>query len=156
MSVVFVVAPVVVAGWPILCGAVAGAAGALGYKILKSENCEDLRIDDVEDTSSVEVQLEGSRVIADQMKRDSRFSITNGDVTATFSRSIDGGCTVHVSGRDRTQEQLSEIGRQILGQVAQQYAYNKVVTELKTQGFSVTQESIAADQTIRIRVSKYV
>ena len=40
MSVVFVVTPMVVAGWPILCGAVAAAAASLGYKALEIEHTE--------------------------------------------------------------------------------------------------------------------
>ena len=153
MSVVFVVAPAVIAGWPLICGAVAGAAGTLGYKILKSAD-RDL-LDQAED-SSVEVQLAGSEVIADSMQRDSRFAITNGDITATFMRGADGSCSVHVAGKNRTQQELTEAGNQILGQITQQYAYNKVVTELKSQGFAITQEDVSADKSIRIRVSKYI
>ncbi|MHB1001347.1 MAG: DUF1257 domain-containing protein [Armatimonadota bacterium] len=153
MSVLFVVAPAVIVSWPILCGAVAGAASMLGYKVLSAKKesvCET-----VEDTSA-QVELEGSEVIAEAMKRDSEFAISNGDITAVFKRGVDGKCVVHVAGQGRTEDELSTIGQQILGQVTQQYAYNKVVTELKTQGFTIAQEDVSADQTIRLRVSKYV
>lgn len=151
MSVVFIVAPAVVASWPILCGAIAGAAAALGYKALDAGSLQNLETD-----TSVEVSLEGSEVIADAMKRESEFVITKGDVTARFQRAADGRCTVHVSGQNMTSQELSTVGRELIGRVTQQYAYNRVVSEMKKQGFTITSEEIAADQTIRVNVCKYV
>ena len=152
MSVVFVVAPAVVASWPLLCGAVAGAAAVLGYKALSAgETLMDEKVD-----RSVEVSLEGSEVIADAMKRESEFVITNGDITARFSRAADGRCTVHVSGHNVSEEELSAAGRELVGQVTQQYAYNRVVSEMKKQGFTITSEEVGTDRTIRINVRKFV
>jgi hypothetical protein len=151
LSVVFIVAPAVVASWPILCGAIAGAAAALGYKALDCGSLQNLETD-----TSVEVSLEGSEVIADTMKRESEFVITKGDVTARFQRAADGRCTVHVSGQNMTNQELSTVGRELIGRVTQQYAYNRVVSEMKKQGFTITSEEIAADQTIRVNVCKYV
>ena len=153
MSVVFVVAPAVLASWPILCGAVAGAAAALGYKALSVEDslakCGKL-------DSWVDVSLEGSEIIADAMRRESEFIIAKDDVTATFRREADGRCTVHVGGVNKTEEELNRIGQELVGKVTQQYAYHKVVTEMKNQGFTVTNEEITADRTIRIQVQKFV
>ncbi len=156
MSVVFVVTPMVVAGWPLLCGAVAAAAGSLGYKALTREQkmCDT----DIEREAEccVEIPIEDSQVIADSMARESEFTIVKGDVKATFSRLADGRCTVHVSGKNHTDAELDSIGRELVGRVTQQYAYNRVVSELKAQGFSVTNEEVAKDQSIRIQVSRYV
>lgn len=152
MSVVFVVAPAVVASWPLLCSAVAGAAAVLGYKALSAgETLMDEKVD-----RSVEVSLEGSEVIADAMKRESEFVITKGDITARFSRAADGRCTVHVSGHNVSEEELSAAGRELVGQVTQQYAYNRVVSEMKKQGFTITSEEVGTDRTIRINVRKFV
>lgn len=153
MSVVFVVVPAVVASWPVLCGAIAGAAGVLGYKALNVG--KSLAVEKPSDTW-IEISLEGSEVVADAMKRESEFVIGKDDVTATFSRSADGRCTVHVSGLNKTSDELTAIGRELLNQVTQQYAYNRVVSEMKNQGFSITNEEITADRTIRVNVCKYV
>jgi hypothetical protein len=155
MSVVFVVVPAVVAGWPVLCGAIAGAAGALGYKALKTNN-ENLILDENPLGNSVEIPIEGSQIVAETMQRESKFVICKDDVTATFTREADGRCCVHVTAKNRSDQELQSIGKELVGRVTQQYAYNKVLTELKNQGFSVTNEEVANDQTIRIRVSKYV
>lgn len=153
MSVVFVVTPLVVAGWPLLCGAVAAAAGSLGYKALERKRVDEIEI---ETERWVEIRLEDSQVIAESMARESEFSIQRDGVTATFSRSADGCCMVHVSGENKTEAELNGIGQELIGRVTQQYAYNKVVTELKNQGFTVTNEEVTNDQAIRIHVSKYV
>lgn len=60
MSCMFVVVPAVVVGWPILCGAIAGAAGALGYKALQSgnESVQKIDVDPLENW--VEIPVDGS------------------------------------------------------------------------------------------------
>lgn len=157
MSVVFVVAPAVIVGWPILCGAVAAAAGALGYNSLKCGQETEIDLDSLGASKNcVEIPLEDSQVIADTMARESQFTINKDDVAATFYRAADGRVSVHVSGDNKTDNELDAMGQELIGRVTQQYAYNKVLTELKQQGFSVTSEEVANDQTIRIHVSKYV
>ena len=152
MSCVFLVVPAVVASWPILCGAVAGAAAALGYKVLAAD--EEAAAQPVEQW--VDISLEGSQVVAEAMQRGSEFTIRKDDVTATFRREADGRCVAHVRGSNRSEHELQAVGQELVGRVTQQYAYNKVLSELKSQGFTVTNEEVASDQTIRISVCKYV
>lgn len=160
MSVIFVVVPAVVVGWPILCGAVAAAAATLGYKALKTgqeiELGNNMKLDIERLPKGVTIPLEDSQVIGETMARESQFTIDRGDIAATFSRGADGRVCVHVAGENKTESELETLGQELVGRVTQQYAYNKVVTELKQQGFTVTSEEVANDQTIRIHVSKYV
>lgn len=157
MSVMITVVPVLVVGWPIMCAAVAAAAATLGYHSVKCGQ----DIDIINSTAgkgshkSVVIPLEDSQIVGEAMARESQFTINRDDVSATFRREADGRVTVHVAGNNKTERELSEIGQELAGRVTQQYAYNKVVTELKQQGFSITSEEVANDQTIRIRVSKY-
>lgn len=154
MSVLFVVVPAVAAGWPVLCGAVAVAAGSLGYRVLREteDGCAVAEAGPI----TREVTLDGGEVLSESMTQTDAMTIENGGVRAVFQRTQDGRCTVHVSGADRTEEELSAIGRELVGRVTQQYAYNRVVTELKSQGFTITDEAVTAEQTIRVRVSRYV
>ena len=153
MSCIFIIAPMVIVGWPLLCAAVTEAAGTLGYKARTREHVGEA---EQETESWVDIPLEDSQVIADTMARESEFAIRKDDVTATFSRAADGRCTVHVSGQNKTDRELSEIGKELVGRVTQQYAYNRVLTELKSLGFTVTAEEVTNDQAIRIHVTKYV
>ena len=155
MSCIFVVVPAVVVGWPVLCGAIAGAAGVLGFKALQAGK-EQAQIDAESLENWVEIPVSGSEIIADAMARESQFTIRKDDIMATFSRAADGRCMVHVKGASKTDQELQAIGKELVGRVTQQYAYNKVVSELKNQGFAVTHEEVASDQSIRIQVSKFV
>ena len=158
MSVVFLVAPILApavtaAGWPILCGAVAGAASLLGYNTLKSESAT---VASNEERVSVDIPVEGAEGVTASIRRESEFTIARDDITAVFRRYADGQCRLHVSGTNRTEAELESIGSELLGRVVQQYAYNRVVTELKSKGYVITGEETAADQTIRINVCKHV
>jgi hypothetical protein len=136
-----------------LAGSIAAAAGALGYTALNTGQ----QLDTEESVDSwVEISMKGSEVIADAMQRESEFTVRKGDVTATFRREPDGRCLVHVAGMNKTDAELNAIGEELLGRVTQQYAYNKVVSEMKSKGFAVTAEEVTSDNTIRIKVSKYV
>ncbi|MEN6371461.1 MAG: DUF1257 domain-containing protein [Armatimonadota bacterium] len=163
MSVVFyVVAPAVVAAWPILCGAIAAASGSLGYSLVKSGQEADLETQNtgqktkLDIHNTVDMPLKDSQIIADTMSRESQFTIQKDDVRATFYRAADGRVSVHISGDNKTDNELETIGQELIGRVTQQYTYNRVLSELKQKGFSVTSEEVANDQTIRIHVSKYV
>lgn len=159
MSVIFIVAPAVAIGWPVLCSSIAGAAAVLGFT-LESAACAAEGAahsqKDMEQQTGIDLALDGSDIVSESMKRESEFAITNGEVTATFRRAADGHCTVHVSGQNKTDAELQSIGQEILGRVTQQYAYNKVVTELKKQGFAIADEEMTTDQAVRLRVRKYV
>ncbi len=155
MSVVFIVVPVVAAGWPIMCGAIAAAAGALGYTTLAAGSCR-VTLPERDGTNAVVIPLEDSQVVAETMARESQFTIVRDEISATFSRAADGRCMVHVAGENKTDAELDAVGKELIGHVTQQYAYNKVLTELKGQGFTVTSEEVTNDQMIRIHVSKYV
>ena len=157
MSCIFVIAPMVISTMPLFYGAIAAAAGTLGYKAITSVNEQGQELVDLTPADRhVEVSMEGSQIVADAMQRDSQFTIHRDDVTATFKREADGRCTVHVAGTNRTDQELEAIGKELVGKVTQHYAYNKVMSQLKNQGFTVTNEEVTNDQTIRIRVSKYV
>lgn len=153
MSCIFVIAPAVVVAWPVLAGAVAAAAGTLGYKALNTGQKLDEKL---EADRWVEISLKGSKIVADSMKRDSEFTIMKDDITATFKREADGRCIVHISGKNKAEAELQQAGQELLGRVTQQYAYSRVIAEMKNSGFTITNEEVAEDNTIRIHVSKFV
>ena len=45
--------------------------------------------------------------------------------------------------------------QQFVNQINQRYAYNKVVSEVKARGFSVTEEQVQPDQSIRVVVRRW-
>jgi len=150
MSCMFFFFPAVVEGFPFLRATAAAAGASLGYKETSTEQIAP------NGNRSVTVPIEDSNILGDTMARDSQFTISKDDIKATFNREADGRVSVHVSGQNHTDSELQTLGKELIGKVTQQYAYNKVVTEMKKKGFTVTSEEVANDQTIRIHVSKYV
>lgn len=158
MSVIIAVAaPLAIVEWPLLCATAAGIASSLGYCVLKdAKQTEELEIQQKEMENSVEISLEKSHILGENLARGSSFILQKDDITTVFKRTTDGGCSVHVSGKNKTDQELRAIGDQLVNKITQQYTYNKVITELKKKGFSVDHEELSQDQTIRIQVSKYV
>lgn len=156
MSVVFLVVPTVAVSWPLLCGAAAAAGAALGYKALKSLDDAVEASDGGATSSAVEMKLDGSSILAESLEATGSFVLSCNEITATFSRGADGACSVHVEGTGKTEEELRLAGQRLINKITQQYAYNKVVTDLKAQGFTVNHEEVDAQDAVHIRVSRYV
>jgi hypothetical protein len=153
MSCVFIVTTAVIVNPALLGAAITAVAGTLGFKALNKD--KQFATEQPAD-KWVEISMNGSQIIGDTMKRESEFTIRRDDVTATFKREADGRCIVHISGKNKSENELQTIGQELVGRVTQQYAYNKVMSEMKNRGFTVTNEEVTADNTIKINISKYV
>lgn len=149
MSAVCVLTPLVVASWPTIMSVIAGAAASMGYSMTHQEVDEETP---VRGKKKVETEIENSEVIADQMGRGQKVIITKGDITIEFGQDARGACTVCVSGSNHTDEELRAIGEEVVGRVVQQYAYHKLMTELKKRNYSVVNEEVLADKSVRVRV----
>jgi hypothetical protein len=158
MSVVFVVVPVVAGGWPVISAAIVAAGAAMGYRAVKrAEESGELGISEHPGgprTRAVDLVMENSQVVADALMRGESFTMSRGDIAATFRVDGRGACSVHVSGQNMTDAELEAAGRDLMDRVRQQFAYAKVMAELEERGFEVVREQLEADQSIRIRVRR--
>jgi len=156
MSVVFVVVPVVAAGWPILSAAIIGASAALGYHVIQAaEASVQASISAGPRCGTVSLVMEDSKVVAESLARGESFTVAREGLHATFARDGRGRCTVHVTGEGRTNAELEAAGRELMDRVRQQFAYAKVMEELEARGFDVVQEQVEAEGTIRVRVRRW-
>lgn len=158
MSVVFVVVPVIVGGWPMISTAILAASAALGYRAVHSleENvAAGIAVEPAQRAGAVRIVMEQSQVMADTLARGESFTVAREGITAVFRRDGRGQCTVHVSGTGKTDAELEAAGRELMDRVRQQFAYAKVMAELETRGFDVVQEQVEADQSIRIRLRRW-
>lgn len=157
MSCSFIIIPVVIGAWPLISAAIVGAGAALGYQAVRfAEETEGVaeRADDAPFTLGVDLVMDDSQVVADTLMRGESFVLRRGDVTARFRVDGRGCCTVHVEGENKTIAELEAAGRELMGQVRQQFAYAKVMAELEQRGFQVTQQQIGEDRSIRLRVRR--
>jgi hypothetical protein len=153
MSAVCILAPVVIAGWPIFSAAVTAAAASLGYQVV-SEAARDVQTSS-KASGLVELDIERSEVVTGQLGRDQRISVTREGVTVTFSRNARGKATLCVSGQGHTDEALRALGEELSRAVVQQYVYQKLVDEIRARGFVIAQQDTTDDRSIHLTVRQW-
>ena len=132
MSTVCILTPIVVGSWPMISAAVAGAAGAMGFAVTGAATVtEDSTV-----TSTVETEIPNSEVVADELPPGQTIRIEREGVTIDFGVDERGVCTVCVRGKGGKAE-LKKIGDEVAGRVVQQFAYHKLMTELKQRNYNV-------------------
>jgi hypothetical protein len=150
MSCVILITPLVVAGWPVFCGAAAAAASSLGFRMLKAAG----RVK-AEAQKKVEIGIENSEVLTEQVRADDEIILAKGDITIRIYKDARGKCSLHVVGEGRTDAELKQEGEALINKIKQQYAYQKVTQELKNKGFSITGEEATEEGKIRIRLRRF-
>ena len=148
MSTVCVLTPIVVGSWPAISAAVLGAAGTMGFTIagIETDLGQSTR------RATVETEVPNSEVVAETLARGEKIGIERDGVRIEFGVDERGKCTVCVSGEGRSKSELRRIGDEVAGRIVQQFAYHKLVSELKNRGYRIDQESVQRDQSIQLRV----
>lgn len=147
MSTVIVVAPLIIAGWPVITSAVAAAVGAMGFSIVNARAEPRTRTD--EKTREV-IDVEDSEILAESAAQE--IVVERDGIRVVFSRDARGALKLCMEGHGHSKRDLRRIGEELLGRVTQQYAYHRIVTELKEHGMCVVDEQVSADRTVKIRV----
>jgi len=152
MSAVCILTPVVIMAWPAFSAAVVAAAGSLGYQVAAEINSqrpgETLR----KEAGSVQLEIERSEVVTNQLGRDQRISVTRDGVTIIFSRDARGKASLCVTGNGQSEEVLRALGEELSQAVVQQYVYQKLMSEMRARGFNVVEEETTQDRSIRLKV----
>ena len=148
MSAVCVLTPLVISSWPAISAAIVGAAASMGFAV-KSDNLHE---DERTHTRTVETEVEHSEVVAENMSHGERIVIHKADVTVAFGVDERGRCTACVSGRNHTDAKLRAIGEEVAGRVVQQFAYNRILSELKERRYQVVEEEVLRDGSVQLRV----
>ena len=153
MSCVCILTPVVIAAWPAFSAAVVAAATSLGYQVA-SEVATDRKAVSAapKNSSKVELEIENSEVVTNQLGRQQRIAVTREGVTVTFSRDARGKASLCVTGAGRSDKELRAIGEELSQAVVQQYVYQKLMDEMRARGFNVVEEETSADRSIRLKV----
>lgn len=148
MSAVCVMTPLVIASWPVISAAVVGAAAAMGFAVRGPEVQEEEQHREV----GVETEVENSEVVAENLAPGQKIVVTRDDLVITVAPDERGRCTVCVTGKRYSDAELRRIGEEVAGRIVQQFAYNKLLTELKRRNYSVVDEQVLSDESVRLRV----
>lgn len=152
MSCVCILTPVVIAAWPAFSAAVVAAAASLGYQV--AAEAADLKKTTVSDrsTGKIQLEIENSEVVTNQLGREQRIAVTRDGVTITFSRDARGKASLCVTGDGRSNDELRAMGEELSQTVVQQYVYQKLMGEMRAKGFNVVEEDTNQDRSIRLKV----
>jgi hypothetical protein len=147
MSAVCVLTPLVVASWPVLSSAIVGAAASLGFAVRAEALYRE-----APSRRKVETEIENSEVVADALGRGQKICLQKDDITIEFGQDERGACRVCVTGDRHSERELRQIGAEVAGRVVQQFAYHKLMTELKRRHYAVVEEQVLQDQSVHVRV----
>lgn len=153
MSAVCILTPVVIAAWPAFSAAVTAAAASLGYAIVE-EGSKQLQNNKTVESSEgrVNLEIEQSEIVTNQLGRDQQIKVTRGTVSVTFSRDARGKASVCVSGPGHTEEELRAIGEELSQRVVQKYVHQRLMEEIRARQFLVVEEEVDENQAIRLKV----
>ncbi len=153
MSCVCILTPVVIAAWPAFSAAVAAAAVSLGYTIVE-EGIQQHQTSQVSGVGErkVNLEIEQSEIVTNQLGRDQRIRVTRGDVTVTFSRDARGRASICVTGPGHSDEELRAVGEELSRRVVQKYVHQRLIEEIRTRQFVVVEEEVDENNTIRLKV----
>lgn len=154
MSAIVIITPVIIANWPVITAAAAGAASALGFTlrdVAKQELAEAQQVGE----RRVEVELADSEVLSANVATGQELVVTKGAVTLRVRRDERGRCAICATGIGHSDAELTAMAEEFSQKMTQCFVYNKVMTELRSRGFQVITEEQTEDQSVRIHVRNW-
>lgn len=152
MSTVSVLTPMVIGSWPVIANAVLGAAAAMGFNVVAQSRNHLAEGEQQGQREKVHADVPNSDVMAEAMAPNQKIIIEKNGVSLEFGIDDRGRCTICASGAGIGKSALKKIADEAAGRVVQQFAYHKLMTELKNRKFHVIEERVEADQSIQVRV----
>lgn len=156
MGAVLILTPVIIASWPAITAAVAGAVASMGLvagesvkEIAKSQNNEPQE-------KNVEIDLSENETMNENLATDKELVFTKDAVEYHIKRNERGQCSVCVRGKGHSEIELKQMAEEFTQKMTQCFIYDKVVRELKNKDFQVINEEVSEDQSIRIHVRRWV
>ncbi len=140
--------PAASAAWPVVAAAAVSAGAALGFTAVQAEQ-------DTKTMNEVEVTVRNSQSVTGEIPLGEEIVLSKGGVKVVFSRDTNGQVAVKVSGSGKSDAELRAIGQEMADKLVQQYAYHRLVTELKQQNFNVVDEAVEEDGTVRLQVRTF-
>ena len=150
MGAVIILTPILIGAWPAISAAVAGAAASLGFAVAAGKQSQR-ESSPQQATNKIETELPHSEIFQDSAGQAETISIVKDGVTIEFKRDLRGTCSMCVTG-SKSKQELQKIGQEVSGRVVQQFAYHKLVTELKKRNYAIVDEKVQQDESIRVRV----
>lgn len=134
----------------VVASAAVAAAAALGLK--QDTGNEATARQEAE--NSVDLSVDGVSEVSSQVSIGKSMSFSGNGVKVIFYQDANGEAAVRVTGKG-SEAELRALGDNLAKRIVQQYAYHRLVTELKSRGMNVVEEEVEEDGTVRMRVRVY-
>src|SRR5690242_18092337 len=108
MSTVLVVAPLVVASWPLMSAAITAAMGTMGFAAVQNQGPRTRQI--AGSKARAEVELEDSEILAGSGGTGEEMVVERDGIRAVFSRDARGALKLCVEGSGHSKAKLKRIG----------------------------------------------
>lgn len=102
-----------------------------------------------------EIEVEDSEILQDAGGTAEEIAVERDGVRAVFQRDARGALRVCMEGTGHSKAELRRIGEDLIGRVTQQYAYHRIVTELKERNMTIVDEQMTQDKSVKIRVRNW-
>lgn len=123
-------------------------AKVMGMELLEQGTA--IRIGD----NCVDLEIENAGEVTAGVSAGQTLTFYRDGITVTFFQDLEGEAKIRVSG-DASEEKLRAIGQEVSNRLAQQYAYHRLVTEMKGRGMNIVEEEVEQDGTVRMQVRVY-
>jgi hypothetical protein len=133
-----------------MTAAISAAVGTMGFAVAQANINPHRRILDTR--SRAEIALEESEILAGTAGSGEQMVVERDGIRAVFSRDARGALKLCLEGHGLSKTELRRLGEQLVGRVTQQYAYHRVISELRERQMNIVDERVGADQSITIRV----
>lgn len=148
-----VVTPILIASWPAVSAAVSAAIATMGFSV--AYDSAGVQASTSSTKSREEIEVEDSEILGDAIGTDEKIVVERQGIRATFSRDARGGLRLCMEGEGLSKSNLRELGEELLGRVTQQYAYHRIVSELKERNMTIVDEQMTEQQSVKIRVRNW-
>lgn len=152
MSTVVVLAPIIIANWPVITAAVGAAVGTMGFAMVRKEEAATSR---AATKTREEIEVDNSEILASGTGAEEEIVVQREGVRAIFTRDARGALRVCMEGTGQSKAELRRLGQELIDRVTQQYVYHRVVTELKARNMTIVDEELTEDRTVKIRVRSW-
>jgi len=152
MSTVVVLAPIIIANWPMITAAVGAAVGTMGFAMVRREEAITQRS---ATKSREEIEVDNSEILPSAIGAEEEIVVEREGLRAIFTRDARGSLRVCMEGTGQSRSELRRLGQELIDRVTQQYVYHRVVTELKARNMTIVDEEVTEDRTVKIRVRSW-
>jgi len=162
LGTIFTLTPILGWSWPALTPILIAAAGSLGYGLITTRVVGRKGLTQLDqrvlNQRMVEVPLEEhlQDLISEELGREETLNFQKDDLIVTFGHDVRGRFFIRVTGpKDRTAIDLRLAADEFVRSLIQQFAYNRVATQLDLRGVHVVEESVDEEGNIILRARRW-